>query len=563
MHYARIPRAYWRDRLRKARAMGLNTIETYVFWGLHEAKPGIFDFRGERDIASFLRAAQQEGLSVILRPGPYVCAEWDAGGLPAWLFADPTLRVRSADPRYLMFADRYLRRLAREVAPLLVSRGGPVIAVQIENEYGSFGNDPEYLKALHRSFLQAGFGDAILFTADGPTQTPNGSLPGVLATVNFSPGEAKSAFAHLSALRPGEPLMSGEFWAGWFDVWGSTHARTDADAQSSELDWMLAQGYSVNLYLFHGGTSFGFTNGANFQGGPEDHYTPQVTSYDYDAALDEAGRPTRKYYLFRDVIQRRTGVVPPPLPAALPIKALPAFTLTESASLWDNLPTPIVTERPQAMEVFGQAHGYILYRTEVTGPADGDLIVDDLRDYAAVYVDQACIGVLDRRFGATRLAIHLKSGRATLDLLVENTGRVNYGPHLPDGRAGITRSVSLAGREITGWKVFPLPMHTPTYLRGWSDRPASGPAFHRGTFPLDDVADTYLDTSRLGKGFVWVNGHNLGRVWSIGPQHSLFLPAPWLRRGRNEVVLFDYTDLGQPTLRGVTDPIWLSPRNQE
>ncbi len=301
MHYARIPRADWRIRLRLARAMGLNTISTYVFWNLHEPAPGRFDFSGQNDIATFIRTAQQEGLHVILRPGPYVCAEWDLGGYPAWLLADPGMLLRSTQPQFTTAASRWLDRLGKELRPLLASHGGPIIAVQVENEYGSFGNDQAYLRWQRDALVHAGFGGVRLYTADGPEELAAGTLPDLPAVVNFGPGDADSAFARLARFEPGQPLMSGEYWAGWFDQWGGRHARTSTDQQARELDWMLGRGYSVNLYMFHGGSTFGFMNGANIDGG---RYHPQTTSYDYDAALDESGRPTPKYLAFRAIIAR-------------------------------------------------------------------------------------------------------------------------------------------------------------------------------------------------------------------------------------------------------------------
>ncbi len=274
MHYARIPRAYWRDRLRKARAMGLNTISTYVFWDLHEPRPGEFDFKGEKDIAEYIRIAQQEGLNVILRPGPYVCAEWDLGGYPAWLLADTAMVLRSTQPQFTAAATRWLDRLGKELAPLLSSHGGPIIAVQVENEYGSSDRDKAYMTWQRDALLHAGFRDVRLYTADGDVQLPAGTLPDLPAVVNFGTGGADSSFARLARFRPGDPLMSGEYWAGWFDQWGGKHAHSDANRQVRELDWMLSRGYSVNLYMFHGGTTFGFMNGANIDGGkyhPADH----------------------------------------------------------------------------------------------------------------------------------------------------------------------------------------------------------------------------------------------------------------------------------------------------
>ena len=564
IHYPRVPREYWRDRLRKARAMGLNTVETYAFWNLHEPRPGVFDFSGNNDIAAFVRMAQEEGLNVIVRPGPYICAEWEAGGLPAWLFADPSIQVRTRDARFLAASDRYLSRLGQELAPLQATHGGPIIAVQIENEYGTFGNDRLYMEQIHQSMVRAGLGDSILFTSDGGRELVNDSLPGILPVVNFGQGKALRAYTarYLSFLYMAstmgpfhfdQPSMTGEYWAGWYDAWGGEHARTDPEIQAKEVDWMLGRGYSVNLYMFHGGTNFGFMNGANIA---NDAYLPLVTSYDYDAALDEAGRPTKKFYMFRDVIQRRTGITPPPLPAALPIASVAAFPLTESTPLWSNLPAAVTAEHPRSMETFGQSYGYILYRKELTGPVAGQLVVDDLRDYAAVYLNHKLQGTLDRRFKQTQLTITVPAGPVTLDILVENTGRINYGAQIQEGQAGITRSVSLAGHELSGWQVYCLPMTSPDGLKDWQKKAIAGPAFHRGTFTLASAADTYLDVSQLGKGFVWVNGHNLGRTWGIGPQQSLFLPAAWLQKGANQVVVFDFTDLDAPQLRGVNNPIW-------
>ncbi|KAA6465484.1 beta-galactosidase [Acidobacteria bacterium AB60] len=556
IHYPRVPREYWRDRLRKARAMGLNTVETYVFWNLHEPRPGVFDFSGQLDVAAFIRMAQEEGLNVLLRPGPYICAEWEAGGLPAWLIGDPTVKVRTRDPKFLAAAQRYLDRLGKEVGGLQVKHGGPIIAVQIENEYGSYGHDKDYMEDIHQALIHAGFGDSLLFTSDGADQLPNDALPGILAVINFGPGDAKRDFAKLAQLRPHQPMMTGEYWDGWFDAWGKPHVHTDAEAQAKEIDWILSRGYSLNLYMFHGGTTRGFMNGANMGSGAEARYEPQTTSYDYDAALDEAGRPTKKYFLLRDVIEKHTGIKAPALPKGQPLSSFPEFALTESASLWDNLPPPMESREPLAMEALGQSYGYVLYRAKIAGPQKGELRIDDLRDYAAVYVDRKDAGTMDRRLGQSSVSVDIPADGATLDILVENTGRINFGPHLPDGRAGIVGSVRVNGKAVEGWKIYSLPMDAPGAVEHWSKASTAGPAFHRGTFHLDKVTDTYLDTSALKKGFVWLNGHNLGRTWDIGPQESIFVPAPWLRAGDNDVVVFDYNDLPATSLRGLDEPLW-------
>lgn len=561
MHYSRIPRAYWHDRLRKARAMGLNTISTYVFWNYHELTPGHYDFSGQRDVAAYVRAAQEEGLFVILRPGPYVCAEWDLGGYPAWLLADSAMVLRSTDPGFTKPAERWLDRLGKELSPLLATHGGPIIAVQVENEYGSFDDDKDYLHWQLDALRHAGFGDALLYTADGDVQLPRGTLPELPAVVNFGPGEADTAFARLHEFRPHQPLMSGEYWAGWFDQWGRPHNVTDADQQTRELDWMLSRGYSVNMYMFHGGTSFGFMNGANGSPGADD-YRPQTTSYDYDAALDESGRPTPKYFAFRDVIaRRRAGDSLPPVPESPPPIELSPIALDEVAPLSALLRRGIEMERPKSMEELGQSYGYILYRTHVEANNDGEreLAIDQMRDYARVYVNDSLVGALDRRLGENRIPVRIPAGGAQLDILVENMGRINFTKALRGERKGITHSVTLGGRELTGWTVFPLPLPFSSlagipFGRATADG-VKGPALYRGSFAVDHPGDTFLDMRGWGKGTVWVNGHHLGRFWGIGPQQTLYLPGPWLESGVNEITVFDLDVPPRRTIAGLSHPI--------
>lgn len=561
IHFQRIPRAYWKDRLQKARAMGLNTVETYVFWNLVELREGQFDFTGNNDIGAFVREAASQGLNVILRPGPYVCAEWEAGGFPAWLFADPTLRVRSQDPRFLDASQRYLEALGTQVRPLLNGNGGPIIAVQVENEYGSYGDDHGYLQAVRALFIKAGLGGALLFTADGAQMLGNGTLPDVLAAVNVAPGEAKQALDKLATFHPGQPQLVGEYWAGWFDQWGKPHAQTDAKQQADEIEWMLRQGHSINLYMFVGGTSFGFMNGANFQGGPSDHYSPQTTSYDYDAVLDEAGRPMPKFALFRDVITRVTGLQPPPLPAASRFIDLPDTPLRASASLWDNLPAAVATTAdPQPMERYGQAYGYILYRTTLHGPRKGRLYLGEVRDDAHVYVDRLFVGRAERRRQQVSVEVDIPSGAHRLDVLVENSGRVNYGPHLADGRAGLIGPVMLNHERVNNWETFLLPLQTPEAIHGWTTAPMQGPAFHRGTLFIRTPGDTFLDMEAFSKGVTWANGHMLGRYWDIGPQRALYFPGAWQRQGENTVLVFDVSDTAAAQVRGVQQQRWITPR---
>ncbi len=553
IHYARVPRAYWRQRLEMARAMGLNTVTTYVFWNLSEPKPGDFDFSGRRDVAAFVRMAGQLGLHVIVRPGPYVCSEWDLGGIPSWLLADSSVVVRTRDSTYLAASRRWIARVGQELAPLQITRGGPIIGVQVENEYGSFGSDSVFMRDMDDDYLAAGFDRSLLFTADGPSQLPRGTLPDVRAVVNFGPGDADSAFAALHRFRPNDPLMAGEYWAGWFDGWGEPHHTTNAQREADEIGWMLDHGGSFNLYMFEGGTSFGFMSGANFY---NHAYAPQTTSYDYDAALDEAGHVTPKYRAFRAAIEKRlpAGDTLPTPPAAPPVIAVPSFPMSESVSLFDALPDPVRQTTPEPMERLGQAYGFILYRTRVKGPRAGTLTFDTLNDYGAVYLDGHRVATVDLRLRQTSAKVRVPAGTHRLDLLVENDGRINFGHQLTGERKGITGAVRLAGRALGGWDVYSLPMDDVSKLEFHSGA-ARGPAFYHGTFTVQKTGDTFLDLRGWGKGVVWVNGHNLGRFWGIGPQQTLYLPGPWLRAGANDVVVFTLDPPARPTLQGLTEPI--------
>jgi beta-galactosidase len=549
MHYARIPRAYWRDRFRMAKAMGLNAVTTYVFWNVHEPRPGVYDFSGNLDVAEFIREAQQEGLYVILRPGPYACAEWEFGGFPAWLLKDHSTVVRSRDPKFLEPAERWIRHLGQELAPLQIGNGGPIILVQVENEYGSFGDDHAYMQAMHKMFVDAGFTKSQLYTADGADEVPAGSLPDLPVGINFGgndAGAADSEFAKLKKLRLNGPFFNSEFWDGWFDHWGGKHGVTNADTEAANLDWMLRQGYSVSLYMFHGGTSFGWMNGANSD---NNTYEPDVTSYDYDAPLDESGRPTPKFFTYRDTIAKATGTTPPPVPAVAPPLKIPEFKLEESVSLWNVLPAPVHSEQIQSMEDLDQAYGYILYRKQLEGPSEGDLVLDELHDYALVFLDGNLVGSLDRRLKQNQLSLKIPASGARLDILIENSGRINFSLALREERKGITKQVTLAGKPLLGWNIYPLPLTDTTQLP-FTRAACSGPCFYRSTFDIKNAADTFLDTGSFSKGAVFLNGQPLGRIWSIGPQRTLYVPGPWLHPGKNEVVVFDLNGSTNPVLVG-------------
>ena len=547
MHYPRVPRPYWRQRMRLMKAMGLNTVTTYVFWSLHEPKPGEFDFSGNLDVAEYIRTAQQEGLWVILRPGPYICSEWDFGGFPAWLLATPDMKVRSTDPRFLEAAERYMRRVGQELAPLQITRGGSIIMTQVENEYGSFGDDKNYMNAIRKMIVDSGF-DVTLYTADGASRLAQGTLPDLPAAINFGASDSpEKEFARFNQFRQNVPKMCGEYWVGWFDAWGQKHHTVPAEVPAKGLDWMLGEGISVSLYMFHGGTSFGYMSGANKYA----VYTPDITSYDYDSPVDEAGRTTPKFFALREVIKKHLppGTVlpdPPPAPAKVEI---PRFELKESASLFDSLPSPLASEQIKSMEMLGQSYGLILYRTKVAASGKALLKITEPHDFAVMYQNRKQLGVIDRGLNQTSAEVELETAQP-LDILVENMGRVNFGPNLVNERKGITENVSLNDKVLKGWEIFPLPLTDFTKLR-FSSASKSGPLFYRGSFDVQTVGDTYLDMRGWGKGLVWVNGRNVGRYWKIGPQQSLFVPAEWMHKGKNEVVVFDYESGGEHSLAGI------------
>lgn len=557
IHYPRIPRAYWRDRLRKAKAMGLNTVETYAFWNVHEPAPGVFDFSGQNDIAEFVREAQQEGLYVILRPGPYVCAEWEFGGYPSWLLKDQKMVVRSSYPPFIAAAQSYLRQLAQQTAALQIGNGGPIIAVQVENEYGSYGADHVYMEQIHKALVDVGYTKSMLYTADGAEELSAGSLPELPAAINFGEGDAQKSFAILDQVRPHTPRFNSEYWDGWFDHWGAAHETRSTDKQLADLKWMLSRGYSVNLYMFAGGTSFGWMNGANSDG---KNYQPDVTSYDYDVPVAESGELRPKFFQFRDLITQITGKTPPPPPASIAPIAITAVTFKASASLWANLPVARVAPKPLSMEEVGQSYGYILYRTQLTGPAEGTLSLPGLHDYAQVYLDGKLQGVVDRRLDQTSLALHAESsGKGSrLDILVENTGRVNYGKKINGERTGLLETPTLAGKPVMGWSTYSLPMLSPSPLP-YADEVCSGACYYRAHFIVDKPGDTFLDTGKLGKGMVWINGQPLGRFWDVGPQQTLYLPGPMLHAGENEILIFDLKGETGRTVEGRLKPVLDGP----
>lgn len=568
MHCTRIPREYWRDRMRKAKAMGLNTVGTYVFWNALEPEPGKYDFGGNNDIAEFIRIAKEEGMWVVLRPSPYACAEWEFGGYPWWLLKDKTLKVRSQDPKFLKAYRDYILQLGKRVAPLLVTNGGNVLMVQIENEYGSYSNDKQYLDINRKIFREAGF-NGILFTCDGPEEMAAGYLPGYLPAVNGE-DDPQKVKPLINKYHNGKgPYYISEWYPGWFDSWGSPHHGSNADEDAKKLDEVLSAGLSINLYMFHGGTTRGFMNGANMS--KHDPYSPQTSSYDYDAPLDEAGEPTAKFYKFRDVIQKHLppGETLPPVPAKAKTIAIDRIELTQKAPIFavSNLGKAVIAEHPLCFEELNQGYGFVLYRTTLKNAAGGLLKIKEMRDFATVYLNGGRVGILDRRLKQDSLNIDPKLANSTLDILVENNGRINYGPYLIDNRQGITEKVTLDGRELTGWRMYKFPFKTVSNIKyngskstdkpGWHTTvyPLSGPTIYKGAFTLTETGDTWLDMRGFGKGFVFLNGHNLGKYWYIGPQQTLYVPGAWLRKGQNEIELFDQLKGAHTSISALDHPV--------
>ncbi|MEU9095804.1 beta-galactosidase family protein [Streptomyces sp. NPDC048428] len=535
LHYFRVHPAQWADRLHKARIMGLNTVETYVPWNLHQPRPDRFRMDGGLDLPAFLALAAAEGLHVLLRPGPYICAEWEGGGLPSWLLAEPDVRLRTRDPRYLSAVDDYFTQLLTPLQPYFSTRGGPVLAVQVENEYGAYGDDTAYLEHLAGSLRRCGV-DVPLFTCDQPADLERGGLPGVLATANFGSRSTQN-LAALRAHRPTGPLLSTEFWIGWFDRWGGHHVVREPEQAAQELDEALAAGASVNLYMFHGGTNFGFTNGAN----DKHTYRPTVTSYDYDAPLDEAGDPTAKFTAFREVIAKYAPVPAEPVPPRADKLSLASVTLAESTGLLTSAPTlgeAVGSPSPLTMEQLRQDFGFILYETALPAAGPALLELEQVRDRAQIFLDGQPVGVLERENHEHALTFTVPRAGCVLSLLVENQGRVNYGPGIHD-RKGLPGKVTLNGTDLIGWTNRPLPMESLAGLDFAAATAPIGPAFHRGTFELTGTADTFLHLDGWTKGNAWINGFALGRYWSRGPQRSLYVPAPVLHRGINEIVVLE------------------------
>lgn len=552
IHYFRVHPDLWADRIHKARLMGLNTIETYVPWNEHSPTPEEFITHGGLDLGRFLDLVAAGGMHAIVRPGPYICAEWDNGGLPAWLFTDPTIGVRSSEPGYLAAVDHFMERLLPIVVERQITQGGPVILFQIENEYGAYGSDKVYLQHLVDTAKRAGV-DVPLFTCDQPfgTMIEDGSLPGLHKTGTFG-SRARERLAFLRERQPDGPLMCAEFWNGWFDNWGTRHHTTDAAASAAELDALLTAGASVNIYMFHGGTNFGFTNGANDKG----IYEPTITSYDYDAPLTEDGYPTDKYFAFRDVIAQHAQV-PESLPSRRPAAPDQMLLMTASVPLLEvvdalgealHIPGPVPT-----VERTGQYRGFFLYEASVE--SGGVLTFEEIRDRAQFFLEGAPIGVLSRELGERSITL---PGGGRLAVLLEDQGRVNYGKRIGEVK-GLIGPAKLNGQEIHGWNVRSLDFARLAALSSEATpldphAGAGGPSICFAQFKLDQPGDRYLRLDGWTKGSVFINGFNLGRYWSRGPQRTLYIPGPALREGINELAIVELHGSAGPVVQFTSAP---------
>jgi len=540
IHYFRVVPQYWRDRLEKLKAMGCNTVETYIPWNMHEPKKGRFLFEGMLDVERFVRLAQELGLYVILRPSPYICAEWEFGGLPGWLLAEEGMKYRISYPPFLQHVKDYYQVLLPKLVPLQVDHGGPVILMQVENEYGYYANDKGYPEQIRDMMKELGV-VVPLVTSDGPFRESlnAGKLEGALPTGNFG-SKTKERFQVLKQYTDGGPLMCTEFWVGWFDHWGNGgHMRGNLEESVEDLDQMLALGH-VNIYMFEGGTNFGFMNGSNYY----DELTPDVTSYDYDAVLTEDGQITEKYLRYQEVIAKYREI--PKVTFSTPIqrKAYGKLSVKERVSLFsvlEALSTPAESVDPISMERLGQNYGYILYHSSLNTEEKLERIrLWKANDRAHIFVEHCPVATLyDRELlEEKKLEIDIPKG-APIDILVENMGRVNFGPLLENQRKGIDQCVQINGHMHNNWNIYPLPLDNLEQLDFSKEYREGLPGFYRFELDVEEKADTFLDFAGWGKGCVFVNGFNIGRFWEIGPQKRLYIPAPLLQVGKNEIILFE------------------------
>lgn len=569
LHYPRIPKPYWDNRIKLCKALGMNTVCLYVFWNVHESRPDEFDFSGQNDLRAFVMLCKENDMKVILRPGPYVCAEWEMGGLPWWLLKKKDIRLRENDPYFLERVEKFQKQVARQVGDLTIERGGPIIMVQVENEYGSYGINKEYIANI-RDILRRHYGEKVtLFQCDWASNFMNNGLEDLVWTVNFGTGaNIDRQFEKLREVRPDAPLMCSEFWSGWFDKWGANHETRPATDMVAGIDEMLSKGISFSLYMTHGGTNWGHWAGANSPG-----FAPDVTSYDYDAPISESGQITPKYRQLRKTLAKYMyGEKQARVPATIKSMPVSEFRLTEYAPLFDNLPNGKTDRDIRTMEEYDQGYGSILYRTELPELKNKTLLtVNEAHDFAQIFVDGKYIGKLDRRNGEKELMLPPCNKGAMLDILVEAMGRINFGRAIKDFK-GITDNVTITEErgshsfvcDLKNWTVFNIE-DTPEYYNSVAFRPIAEAkkdsdgrlprGIYRGKFNVTKTHDTFLNFETWGKGLVFVNGHPLGRIWEIGPQQTLYMPGCWLKKGENEIVVLDIVGPREPKAEGLSRPV--------
>lgn len=556
IHYFRVVPEYWEDRLKKLKACGFNTVETYMPWNLHEEKEGVFCFSGLLDIERFLDIAQQLGLYAIVRPGPYICAEWEFGGLPGWLLSIDGIKLRTTEKSFMEHTRRYFHEVFSHLRRHLIENGGNIIMMQVENEYGSYGMDHQYMRAIADIYQEENM-PVFLFTSDGDDMSMlnGGTLKDIFKVVNFG-SDCQRNFKHLRQFQTEGPLMCGEFWNGWFDHWGEAHHQRDADDTAQALAQILSLGGHVNFYMFHGGTNFNFWNGANHFG----EYQPTVTSYDYHCLLSENGDRTEKYYACQKVLKDFGFPIPDLEVHDLPRKAYGTVRLEEYALLFEQLDryTSRYVQSPYVlpMEKLGQNFGFVLYRTHLTGPLQSrPLKIMGLHDRACIYLDGQYLGVYERDQKHPEIMIEVKQKETkVLDILVENMGRVNYGPELYDYK-GITKAVLLGLQEISQWEMYSLEMKDLSQLLYKPIQRTELPAVYRGYLDIEEAMDTFIYLDHFKKGNVWINGFNIGRYFDRGPQRSLYVPGPLLKKGRNVIEVLSLHEIDEPlvTFKDVAD----------
>lgn len=575
MHYSRIPHEYWRHRLQMMKGMGLNTVATYVFWNWHETAPGVWDFAGDKNLAEYIKIAGEEGMMVILRPGPYVCAEWEFGGYPWWLQNIEGMEIRRDNEQFLKHTKLYLERLYKEVGHLQCTNGGPIIMVQCENEFGSYVSQRQdipleehraYNAKIKQQLADVGF-DVPLFTSDGSWLFEGGSTPGTLPTAN---GESniENLKKVVNEYHGGQgPYMVAEFYPGWLSHWAEPFPQVSASEIARQTEDYLKNDVSFNFYMVHGGTNFAFTSGANYD--KKRDIQPDLTSYDYDAPISEAGWVTPKYDSIRNVIKRYAQYDIPEAPAQIPLIEIPSIKLDKVADVisYAERLDAVSNVSPLTFEQLNQGYGYVLYSRRFNQPISGTLEIPGLRDYAVVYIDGEQVGVLNRNTQTYEMEIEVPFN-ATLQILVENMGRINYGSEIVHNTKGIISPVKIAGQEIMGnWEMYRLPMSEMPDLAQMgravckngttqAARLKGCPVLYEGTFTLDETGDTFIDMEAWGKGIIFVNGHNIGRYWQVGPQQTLYIPGVWLNKGENKIVIFEQlNDTPQSEVRTVKTPV--------